>query len=674
MPNANGYQINETQPAGVNDGKDSLGTLGGELANDQISQIIFADHLTHATDYNFGELIDEPAQISGKVWLDSNHNRIDDDGNGLEGWIVELIDSRSNPKDNGAITPIASVITNEQGEYLFDGLSPGNYEVRFIHPDGGILYGYPVSTEPEADVTAGTIANLTLDKREHITKQNLPIDPSGLVYNSKTREPVAGATVTISGPSGFDAERDLVGGQANVSQITADDGLYQFLLFNSAPAGTYELTVVEPPAGYLPGVSTLITACSNTPNIVEGIAPALVQANDHAPMLTATIHEPNSCVTSSADFIQGEQSTQYYLRFNIDPQLPSANVVNNHIPVDPIDTELFSVVKTTTVKHANRGDFIPYTITATNNTESTLSGMEVVDQLPAGFKYVQGSASINGVEIEPQVNGRHLAWPQVNFEPAQMLEINLLTVVGSGVGEGEYVNQAWVSQSASQILVANVASATVRIVPDPIFDCSDISGKVFDDKNANGYQDADELGLPAIRLVTAQGLLVTTDQHGRYHIACAAVPNTMRGSNFVVKLDDRTLPSGFRITTENPRVVRLTRGKMVKANFGATIHRVVRIQLNAQAFDGDDLTQTYQQSLNQAVKALTLKPSILRLAYQQSTESRDQVDARLEQLQAQIETLWQDCDCQYELMIEQEVTLNGDDLKLVGQTKGVGHE
>ena len=85
------------------------------------------------------------------------------------------------------------------------------------------------------------------------------------------------------------------------------------------------------------------------------------------------------------------------------------------------------------------------------------------------------------------------------------------------------------------------ASATVRVVPDPTFDCTDVTGKVFDDSNRNGYQDQGEIGLPGIRVVTARGLAANTDSYGRYHITCAIVPHEARGSNFVLKLDDRTL-------------------------------------------------------------------------------------------------------------------------------------
>ena len=673
LPNAEGYQVHEIQPEQVDDGKDSLGSHDGTLENDHISDIIFTSHFTHVTDYNFGELIRNPARISGMVWLDSNHNRSEDDGNGLEGWTVQLIDSRDNEKDNVNVIPIATVITGKEGTYLFDGLPPGEYEVRFIHPQGGVIYGYPVSDEPGVDLGAGTIRKLKLEAGEHIDEQNLPIDPSGVVYDSETRETVAGATVTLIAPPGFDPDRDLIGGQDNMSQVTSDDGLYQFLFFTSAPSGEYRLEVTEP-IGYLPGISTKIPACTNIPNVLSSPNPALVQLNDTPPEIDAVIHDINSCGTSSADFKQGENSTQYYLSFNINPQLPSANVLNNHIPVDPMNGEILGVVKTTPISNASRGDLVPYTITIANNLERNLNNIAIVDQLPPGFKYIEGSAKINGITIEPVVNSRQLTWSNIDFDGLAQHSLTLMTVIGAGVGEGEYVNQAWAQAGDLTQIITNIANAAVRIVPDPLFDCSDIIGKVFNDKNINGYQDDDEMGLPAVRIATAQGLLVTTDKDGRYHIACAEVPNEMRGSNFILKVDERTLPSGFRISTENPRVVRLTRGKLVKANFGATIHRVVRIQLNALAFDGTKLLIEHQEALNKTIQALQLKPSILRLAYQQGDETEEVVSERFEQLTEKIKQQWQDCDCQYELIIEQEITLAGDDLELLEQTGSANHE
>jgi len=105
------------------------------------------------------------------------------------------------------------------------------------------------------------------------------------------------------------------------------------------------------------------------------------------------------------------------------------------------------------------------------------------------------------------------------------------------------------------------------------FECADVIGKVFDDRNGNGYQDEGEPGLPGVRVASAEGWLVFTDNHGRFHIACAARLDGGIGSNYVMKVDIRSLPTGYQLTTENPGMVRLTADRLAKLNFGASVAR-----------------------------------------------------------------------------------------------------
>jgi hypothetical protein len=212
------------------------------------------------------------------------------------------------------------------------------------------------------------------------------------------------------------------------------------------------------------------------------------------------------------------------------------------------------------------------------------------------------------------------------------------------VSEGEYVNRTWAENGFVQQIASNIASAVVRVTPDPTFDCSGVYGKVFDDRNRNGYQDKGEKGVANARLATVRGLLVTTDSHGRYHIACADIPNEDRGSNFILKLDEHSLPSGYRLTTENPRVARLTRGKMGKINFGVAIHRVVRLDITREAFNraGDDLARRWKSGIPRRVGALEKKgPSILRIAYARTpAESRREARRRVNVISKQVRRLW----------------------------------
>jgi hypothetical protein len=205
--------------------------------------------------------------------------------------------------------------------------------------------------------------------------------------------------------------------------------------------------------------------------------------------------------------------------------------------------------------------------------------------------------------------------------------------------------------------VSEQASATVRVVPDPTFDCTDVIGKVFDDKNLNGRQDEGESGLPGVRLVNARGLIVTSDEYGRFHLTCAAAPNETLGSNYILKLDDRSLPSGYRITTENPRVHRVTRGKMMKFNFGATIHHVVRLDLADGVFEPNTAVMRKQWlgRVDMLLEELRKAPSVLRLSYLADVEPEGLVNKRMATLKHTIADKWKALDCCYRLTIETEI-------------------
>jgi hypothetical protein len=147
------------------------------------------------------------------------------------------------------------------------------------------------------------------------------------------------------------------------------------------------------------------------------------------------------------------------------------------------------------------------------------------------------------------------------------------------------VNRAQVVNGVTGAPLSGQAVAKVQVVPDPTFACTDVMGKVFDDRNRNAMQDLGEKGIPGVRLVTARGLAAKTDSHGRYHLSCAATPNEQRGSNFVLKLDDRSLPSGFRMSTPTTQVKRATRGKALRFNFAASVHRVVALDMADAVFE-----------------------------------------------------------------------------------------
>ena len=164
-------------------------------------------------------------------------------------------------------------------------------------------------------------------------------------------------------------------------------------------------------------------------------------------------------------------------------------------------------------------------------------------------------------------------------------------------------------------------------------------------------------GLPGVRLVTARGLTATTDGYGRFHITCAITPREGRGSNFILKLDDRTLPSGFRASTEEVRVQRATRGKALRFNFGASIHRVIGLDLADAVFEPGttEMRSQWKPRMTLLLTELQKSPAVLRLSYLADLEDEGLVEQRLNAVKEEIMRSWKTADYGYQLTIEPQV-------------------
>jgi len=81
----------------------------------------------------------------------------------------------------------------------------------------------------------------------------------------------------------------------------------------------------------------------------------------------------------------------------------------------------------------------------------------------------------------------------------------------------------------------------------------------------------DERGIPGVRIASVEGLVMETDQFGRYHLVGIDAGQSARGRNFILKLDTATLPPGSRVTTENPKLRRITGGVPTRFDFGVAL-------------------------------------------------------------------------------------------------------
>jgi uncharacterized repeat protein (TIGR01451 family) len=581
----------------------AAGTPEGEYTFEyQICDIAFPDNCETAT-VSIG-VVAPTSNLSGTVFKDMDGDRvIDSDDDRLDGWIVEIFDGDQ---------MVATTTTDAQGNYEFTGLPAGsNYSVRFLHPDTQVVFE--------------EITDINLEVASTLPEQNLPIDPSGVIYDAVTRAPVASAMATLLDSSGNPLPVDCYLDPSQRNQVTGATGEYRFDIVPGAaaacPVGETEYVIqVTPPAGYS-FTSTILPPQGTSFDPTGQGAPVRISMSPTAP--------------TDADPV-------YYLSFLL--QSGDPDVVNNHIALDPfLSRDELVVVKTSTKRSASTGDLIPYEITVRNPEGVRRADVDVVDVLPAGLKYVPGSALVNGQAQEPELaNGnRELIWRDQVIPANTTVSYQLTLVVGAGVTQGQSVNTGLAENGANGDEISNRGTATVVIVPSTVFDCSELIGQVFEDYNGNGYQDDGEPGIPSVRLATVKGELITTDEHGRYHIACAAVPDARLGSNFVLKVDESTLPQGWAMTTDNPRSVRLTRGKMSELNFGVAEANTVQLDLDERAFNPDGSISAGAMARLQSLRSLEEKALVLRATYRiDGSAGSEQVRQRLETIRQSLKSIF----------------------------------
>ena len=580
--------------------------------------------------------IDPPeALLTGTVFRDLDHDGVRDMGSepGLGGWTVLTLDA------SGAT--VGTTTSAADGTYAMGPFPTGeDYTVRFLHPQTGELFDEVV---------------VTLEATGSDVDLPLPIDPSGVVYDSVTREPIEGAIVTITSANGDGTPTTpLPGacllGRDSATFTTGPDGYYEFFLVPGAapqcPPGetSYALTVVGPEGQGLASGLPPVQDADGTPATLDPTGRGRTRADG----VDIYAVSPSSTVPPV-----GQDAPRYFMAFALgtgDPQ-----VVNNHLPLAVTPQGELLVTKYALSRTVSAGQLVPYRITVRNPSEVARIGVTVVDDLPAGFRYRDGSSAIDGTRVDARVRGRNVQYRGLAVPANAELTISLVAVAGSTIAEGTHTNLAYAVDADGRV-VSNVARADVEFAPNPDFDCATVIGRVFDDANDNGRLDAGEEGIAGVRLATVEGVLVKTGAKGRYHLPCAMVPNAAIGSTHVMKLDERTLPFGYTLQTANPQMVRLTRGKATKVNFAVRRLAEARLDFSANAFHPGSVTllPEYEAALNGLVDQLLVRRARLNLVYHASPGEIGGRE-RMRAVADRVERMWKGRGTPYELSIERTV-------------------
>ena len=532
------------------------------------------------------------ATVSGRVWLDTDSNRIYGPGKDLDltGWRVELI-------QDGVV--VGTATTSADGRYAIGGQTPGTgYSIRFKNPSGQIAVSTPFnqttttsgglpSTGSTTSMVTGTqtvggsIANITLYQGDNTVDQNLPIDPSGIVYDAVTRLPVAGAVVTLIGPNGNPVPgTDLLQGSPTIT--TDASGIYQFDLLPTAPSGRYRISVT-PPQGY--SAAPAIQGGVAQPGVAPGTSPAngSVVSNVYTPPVGALISiQPNATAPvvgiNGANAV-GANGTQYFLdfSFNIGGVNQTAGVIHNHIPLDPLTTGALLVTKVGDKSVAEVADSVRYFIRITNPTTSIIANVKLEDLLPAGFRYILGTSRLNSVTLADPAGGvgRALTFDIGAVAANSTIELSYYVRLGVGSQQGDGINRAAAvfPGANGSIVRSNTAQFKVKVQGGVFTNEGCIIGKVYVDCDGTHTQGNEsgsrELGIPGVRLVMLDGTYVITDNEGKYSL-CGVKPQT-----HVIKVDRTTLPKGSRMLPSSNRnagvgdslFVDMKGGELARADF-----------------------------------------------------------------------------------------------------------
>lgn len=423
----------------------------------------------------------------------------------------------------------------------------------------------------------------------------LLIDPSGIVFDSKTNTPIAGATVRLVNlTTGLDATVYAADGvtPAPSSVITTADGSYYFPFVDT---GTYKL-VISAPNGYrFPSVLPI------------GLMPA-----------GRTIDTAGSYGNAFTVSLKGGPVT-------ID------------IPMDAGAASGLFLQKTASKTVAEIGDFVSYTLTLNNNTGSQLTAGFVIDTLPVGFSYIRGSVRLNGVATKEPAGG---VGPSLMYDIGAVasgtpVALTYRVSIGPGAATGTGINSAFASSGPTK---SNVATARVQVTGGIMSDKAFLFGKVYADCDGNRVQDDNEPGVPGVRLYLDNGMYAITGLDGKYSMA-GLTPRT-----YTAKVDAISLPQGATLQVlanrnggdPASRFVDVKRGELHKADFaivecGAPMRALIQdrhAKLARQPNELDEVAANQMQRTSSATADVRALPANGIFGRQSADQRLDATNAK----------------------------------------------
>ena len=420
--------------------------------------------------------------------------------------------------------------------------------------DTGIFAGF-VPTAGGAPVAGDCVLQATLDTTVRVdysdpadptdsAQDTATLDPLSIVFESRSGalldnatieivDAVTGLPATVYGNDGVSIFPSAI---ASGSTVTDSSGTsYSFgtgeFRFPVVPTGDFRL-IVTAPGGYSAPSAATMQDLQQLPGAPYALGPASFGGSF------------TQAGPTSADF---------------------------DIPVDPLASALF-MQKTSMTSIAAPGDFVRYELTVENSSSSGIAtNVRIVDQMPAGVRFVPGSVTRDSLSAPDPVISPDLTTLEFaigDLASGERTIIHYVVEIVTGSSNDELVNTATAIADAG--LISNSADARIRLTEDLFRSTATLIGRVVE-----GYCSqamfAEDLGVPGIRIYLEDGRFAVSDESGRFHF------EGLKPGTHVAQIDPESVPNYFEIIgcetapqfagRVDSQFVRLHRGSLNRADF-----------------------------------------------------------------------------------------------------------
>ncbi|HEU4700236.1 MAG TPA: SdrD B-like domain-containing protein, partial [Gemmatimonadales bacterium] len=208
-----------------------------------------------------------------------------------------------------------------------------------------------------------------------------------------------------------------------------------------------------------------------------------------------------------------------------------------------------SLAKTAGLLQAGLGDAVPYALTLRNTGTTALAGIVVRDRLPEGLRYLPDATVGADSTRVGGPNGTELTFfVAAPLAPGATQVVRYAAMVASA-GRGNSFTNVAIAEAEDGTVRSDSARAEVQRRRGFAMQGKTLIGKVWLDRDGDGRQHGDEPGIAGVRIISADGQIVTTDKEGRYSF------RDLPPSTQALRLDPRGVPAGLMLAKPGDEVV-----------------------------------------------------------------------------------------------------------------------